>query len=209
MNARVSCEVIGGPLSDTASRIGRAGSSTARSRRWSVNRSTSPRLRACSKTTTTWVEVSSIDTRVSIHLRETMSTIANTARFARVKCVTSQIQIRFGSHTSQSGHGRFSDRPWRQVGQHKPVSSQNTPERRRCDPHETLVGTAVSELAVRPVDLTPLLGHGQDGLDLGGQDAMRRVPARRPSTSVPWLWRWARQRWTRSSETCHNEHAQR
>ena len=58
----------------------------------------------------TCVEVSSIEISVSIHLRDTMSTIANTHRRAVVKWVTSQIQIRFGSHTSQSGHGFFTDR---------------------------------------------------------------------------------------------------
>ncbi len=57
--------------------------------------------------TVTWVEVSSTDTSVSIQRRLTMSTMANTARFARVKCVTSQIQMWFGSQISQSGHGFF------------------------------------------------------------------------------------------------------
>ena len=38
-----------------------------------------------------------------------MSTIANVARFARLKWVTSQIQIRFGSHTNHSVHGVFVD----------------------------------------------------------------------------------------------------
>ena len=49
-----------------------------------------------------------MDTRVSIHLRDTTSTIAKQTRRQHVKCVASQIQIRFGAHTSQSGHGRFS-----------------------------------------------------------------------------------------------------
>jgi uncharacterized protein (DUF3084 family) len=70
--------------------------------RWASRPSAS---RACSKTTTTCEAVSSTLTRVSIQRRLTMSTMANTARRARVKCVTSQIQIRFGSHTNQSGQG--------------------------------------------------------------------------------------------------------
>ena len=61
--------------------------------------------RACSKTTTTCEAVSSTLTRVSIQRRLTMSTMAKTARRARLKWVTSQIQMRFGSHTNQSGHG--------------------------------------------------------------------------------------------------------
>lgn len=36
-----------------------------------------------------------------------MSTMAKQARRARVKWVTSQIQIRFGSQANQSGHGFF------------------------------------------------------------------------------------------------------
>jgi hypothetical protein len=90
MNALVSAAAIGGPLSETASRIGRAGSSTARSRRSSVNSSSRPSSsRACSKRTWTWVAVSSTDTSVSIHLRDTMSTMANTTRRALVKWVAS------------------------------------------------------------------------------------------------------------------------
>lgn len=60
--------------------------------------------------TFTCVEVSSIDISVSIHLRDTRSMIANTHRFAAVKWVTSHAQIRFGSHTNQSGHGFFAER---------------------------------------------------------------------------------------------------
>ena len=56
-------------------------------------------------TTRTCVEVSSVETSVSIHLRLTMSTMANTQRLDLEKCVTSQIQMWFGDHTSQSGHG--------------------------------------------------------------------------------------------------------
>jgi hypothetical protein len=46
-------------------------------------------MRACSKTTCTWVDVSSLESRYSIHLRDTRSTMANTARRARVKWVAS------------------------------------------------------------------------------------------------------------------------
>ena len=70
--------------------------------------------------------------------------------------------------------------PGRRFGQHEPVSSENSPERRGCHPHETLVGPAVGELAVGPVDRTPPLGDVQDGVDLAGQDAVHRVPARGP-----------------------------
>ena len=54
--------------------------------------------------TRTWVEVSSIDTSVSIQRRLTTSTIANATRRARGKWVASQHQILLGAHTSQSGH---------------------------------------------------------------------------------------------------------
>ena len=66
-------------------------------------------MRARSKMTLTWVEVSSTEVSVSIQFRDTMSTIANVDPPARVKWVASQIQIRFGSHTSHSGHGFFVD----------------------------------------------------------------------------------------------------
>lgn len=68
MNALMASEVICGPLSDTANRIGRAGSSMARSRRSSVSRASRPwSMSACSKMTVTWVEVSSVEVSVSIH----------------------------------------------------------------------------------------------------------------------------------------------
>lgn len=86
MNSRVASDVICGPLSDTASRIGRAGSSSARSSRSGVTSSIRPSISSArSKITATWVEVSSTDMRVSIHLRDTRSTIANTHRRAAVK----------------------------------------------------------------------------------------------------------------------------
>ncbi len=52
---------------------------------------------AAVNTTCTWVEVSSAETRSSIHLRDTTSTMANTARLARVKWVQSQIHTSLGS----------------------------------------------------------------------------------------------------------------
>ena len=107
----VSVEIMGPPLSDTASRIGRRGSSRGGSRRSSVNKSMRPSTaRASSNTTRTWVQDSSDDTTVEIWRRLTMSTMANTQRRARPKWVTSHIQIRLGSHTSHGGHGRFGSR---------------------------------------------------------------------------------------------------
>ena len=85
--------------------MGRVGSFANCSTRSGVISSASPSVAsALSKMTRTWVEVSSIDTSVSIQRRLTTSTIANAARLARGKCVTSQHQILLGSHLSQSGH---------------------------------------------------------------------------------------------------------
>ena len=52
----------------------------------------------------------------------------------------------------------------------------------------------------------PPLADLQDRIDLGLQDAVRRVAPGARSVSVPTSRRRARQRCTRSSETCHNEH---
>ena len=111
MKARVSVEIMGPPLSDTASRIGRRGSSRGRSRRSSVNRSVRPSTaRASSNTTRTWVEDSSDDATVEIQRRLSVSTMAKTQRRARPKWVTSHIQVRLGSRTSHDGHGRLGSR---------------------------------------------------------------------------------------------------
>ncbi len=97
--ARASRAVIGGPLSETASRIGRRGSSVSRSGRSAVSRSSRPSTSsACSKITCTWVAVSSTETSVSIHLRDTISTIAKQTRRDRVKCVASYADV--GIYTS-------------------------------------------------------------------------------------------------------------
>jgi len=93
MNSRVEPEVIWAPLSDTASRIGRCGSSTVGSTRpsWrAVTLSMSPSaMRASVKASWTWVEVSSTDTTVVSHLRDTRSSNARAAMPALGNCVVS------------------------------------------------------------------------------------------------------------------------
>src|SRR6266516_7849736 len=79
MNSRVEPEVIWGPLSLIASRMGRDGSSVVGSTRpsWrAVTSSTRPSRSSASVTTTsTWVEVSSAETMWASHLRLTRSAI--------------------------------------------------------------------------------------------------------------------------------------
>jgi len=93
MNSRVDPDVICGPLSLMASRIGRDGSSRLRSTRPSWRAATSSaspsRSSASQNTTWTWVAVSSADTISAIHLRETKSSITVAATLAWVKCVVS------------------------------------------------------------------------------------------------------------------------
>jgi hypothetical protein len=93
MNSRVDPEVICGPLSETASRIGRAGSSTVGSMGrswWAVMEVSRPSVSSASvKPSCTWVEVSSTLTISVIHFRETRSSIASTAIPAAGKCVVS------------------------------------------------------------------------------------------------------------------------
>jgi hypothetical protein len=93
MNSRVEPEVICGPLSLIASRIGRAGSSTLVSTRpsWRAPTSSSrpSRSNAWVKTTSSWVEVSSPLTISASHLRLTRSSITVAATPARGKWVVS------------------------------------------------------------------------------------------------------------------------
>ena len=82
--------------------------------------------------TRTWVEVSSIDTSVSIQRRLTTSTIANATRRARGKWVASQHQILLGAHTSPVGPQHPRRRvPRRRFGQNQPLSCQDAAQRRR------------------------------------------------------------------------------
>jgi len=69
--------------------------------------------------------------------------------------------------------------PGRLVGQDEALSCENTPERGRRDPHEVLVGATVSELAMGPVHRSPLLRDLEDHVDLGGQHRVHRAAARR------------------------------
>ena len=100
MNSLVEPEVICGPLSLRASRIGRAGSSTvgSTSPSWRAPTSSSSpsRSSASQNTTWTWVEVSSTETISASHLRLTRSSTTVAATPARVKWVVSKIQIELG-----------------------------------------------------------------------------------------------------------------
>ena len=95
MNSRVDPEVICGPLSLTARRMGRrTASSTEGSARlswWAATSSCRPSSSSASQNATwTWVVVSSPDTISQIHLRVTRSMIVITATPGqRAKCVTS------------------------------------------------------------------------------------------------------------------------
>ena len=98
MNSLVEPEVICGPLSLTASRMGRAGSSVpgsasgrpvGPSSRTITSAIRSSRSNASVNTTWTLVEVSSPETMVASHLRETRSSMTVAATPARVKCVVS------------------------------------------------------------------------------------------------------------------------
>jgi hypothetical protein len=138
MNSRVEPEVICGPLSLIASRIGRAGSSTVGSTKpsWrAVMRASSPsRSKASVNTTWTWVEVSSAETISASHLRDTRSSITVAATPARVKWVASKIQIELGVYSTQSGNGLRTERPGRGSGRSRRPSAANT---RRTDDGDT------------------------------------------------------------------------
>jgi hypothetical protein len=130
MNSRVEPEVICGPLSLRASRIGRAGSSQVRStvpsrRAATCSISPSP-SRASQKAAWTWVEVSSTETTSASHLRETRSSIAQTATPARVKWVVSKIHSIPGLYSTQSGNGWRTLRAGRGSGRSRRPSASRT-----------------------------------------------------------------------------------
>jgi hypothetical protein len=91
MNSRMEPEVIWGPLSERANRMGRAWSSTLGSTSPSVRASTWARspsaARASVKTISIWVEVSSAEAMSAIHLRLTRSSTTVTATWTRLKWV--------------------------------------------------------------------------------------------------------------------------
>ena len=73
--------------------------------------------------------------------------------------------------------------PRRPVREHAAVREQHPQHRRRRDPHPAQVGAAVRELAMRAIDLAPLVGQLEDRLDLLGPSA--RAPPARPAVDRP------------------------
>jgi len=78
------------------------------------------------KPTSTCVEVSSADTTVLSHLRETMSSMISTAIPALVKCVVSKVHRLFGLYSSQAGNGRRTLRPGFGNGRKRLSARNNT-----------------------------------------------------------------------------------
>ena len=85
----------------------------------------------------------------------------------------------FGCHSHQCGHGVFTvrARSWSSL-QGKAVTGQHPIDGRRRRPHPLLVGAAVSELAMGPVHVAPLVEQRQDLSLLPLQEPVDRVPAR-------------------------------
>ena len=191
MNSRVEPEVICGAVVGDREQDRPSASSTVGSTRPSAagldDGEEAFASRASVNTISTWVEVSSADTMSAIHLRETRSSIdqyrhAGTGEVCRV--VDPDWLGRYSTH---SGHGlrtaapgrgrRVQVRPWR----------ENASHRRRRHPHPVQVGAAVGELAVRPVDLAPLVEQRHDLGHLVPEQAVHRAgppgawSARRPT----------------------------
>ena len=148
----------------------------------------------------TWVEVSSTETISVSHFRETRSSMINTAIPTRVKgrC-----------HKSRSSSGCTRPIPGTAAaltglaaqGPKMPVCFEKDPaHRRRSHPHPAQIGAVVSELAVGPVDLTPLVEQRQNLRGLLGQDGVHRARPGGRSTS---------HRCTRRSGSSNTRHADR
>ena len=80
------------------------------------------------KPTSTCVEVSSADTTVLSHLRETRSSTISTDIPALVKCVVSKIHRLFGLYSAHCGNGRLELRPGLGNGR-KCLSARNNTRR--------------------------------------------------------------------------------
>ena len=137
----MAVDVIWGPLSEQANRMGRVGSFANCLTRSGVISSASPSVAsALSKMTRTWVEVSSIDTSVSIQRRLTTSTIANAARLGaremRHVPAPDLVGLPLEPVGPQHPRRRVS---WGWFGQHEPVSCQSAPQRGGRDPHAALI----------------------------------------------------------------------
>ena len=161
-NSRVAFDVIWGPLSEQASRIGSVGSCSKSSTLSGVMSSVRPSAaRARSKRPDLGGGLLDRYQRVDASVRLTTST-ANATRRARGKWVASQHQILLGAHTSQSGHSTRGAGS-RAAPRAESVSCQDTAQRRRRHPHPALIGAPVSELS--SVHRPPLFADVEDLLE--------------------------------------------
>ena len=219
MNSRVAPLVICGPLSLTASRIGGNGASTraraaARPRAPGGPRRARAALRARARpvnATWTCVPVSSPETTSQIHLRVTRSMTVTTATpraAGEVRRVVDPDRVARVARPLRKRAPLGPPRPPRRP-QNQAVCSQNAHHRRRRDPHPARVGAAVRELAMRAIDLAPLVKERQDlaSCSASSRPCTACPPAGR-SSSAP-ASRRSRQRHARASPSSRYAHARR
>ena len=117
--------------------------------------------------------------------------------------VASQIQIRFGSHTSQSGDGRFSVRVrGAGSGRAELVGSISTRRKPDGDTHtRRLAGAAVGRACERQRSTVPSVRPRRGSRRSSDSSACTGCPAGARSTRAAVSRRRARQRCTRESET--------
>ena len=184
MNSLVEPELIWGPLSETASRIGREGSSRLRSTvpsaRASISRRSPSASSASTRATWTWVEVSSEETTVVSHFLVTRvhdrhgRGLPTALEVGRVVNPDRVLLVRGPLGKGLPGRGPDAPRP----AQVQPVSSQNALDGGRRHPHPAEVGAAVGELAMRAVELAPLVGQLEDRAISSGLERVHRRAAR-------------------------------
>jgi hypothetical protein len=183
MKSQVDPGVICGLLSLIASRIGRVGSSQARStvpsRRAATCSMRPSASSAWQKAAWTWTLVSSLLTTSHSHLREIRSSITVTAVLALVKWVVSKIHNIPGWYSTQSGNAGAPSGRVGAAAAAAALGQQHPPYGGGRHPHPLQVRAAVDELARGAVDLAPLVEQRDDLGDLLGQQLMDRPAARR------------------------------
>jgi hypothetical protein len=140
---------------------------------------------AARKQASTGVEDSPALVSVASHVRDTTSRMAIQARRARAQRVKSQAQTESGFHSSQRPRAARDRLARRRALDDQALLTWHAARRRPGHVDQAEPGAAAGERAVRPADPAPVSGHGNDRLALPPQQAVQRVPARRPVLQLP------------------------
>jgi hypothetical protein len=168
MNSLVDPEVICGPLSDTASRIGCSGVTVEQP--LGLQRASEQDLHLDRRRFRAQQHIQPLAAD-EVQQRERLCPRRGERGQVIAPDRVGLVLDPFGPRLAHVGHGRWPGR------EEQVVSGQNAPHGGRRDPHQLLVGAAVRKLAMGAIDLTPRPVQREDRVQLAGAQPVHRMAA--------------------------------